>query len=63
MIVGAGHFLQESLDVDDADIVGSEGAQPRDAKVLISDHDGIGGSPVVAGEQPRRDEVHVSLER
>src|SRR4029453_4822318 len=63
MVVGAGDFLQKPRDVDDPKVVGPERAEADDAEVLVADHHWIGRAPLVAGEEPRGDEVDVGLER
>ena len=62
-MVGAGDFLQEPLDVDDAEVVGAEGADPDHAEVGVAHHHRVGRAPLVAGEQPGVHEVDVGLER
>ncbi len=62
VVVGPGDLSQELRRIDDAEVVGAEGAHPDDAQVLIPHHHGIGRAPLVAGEQARRQEVHVRLE-
>ena len=61
-MVRAGHFLQEQLRIGDLEVVGAEGARADDAEVLVAQHDGVAGAPLVAGEQARVDEVDVDLE-
>jgi len=61
MVVRARDFLEESLDVDHPEIVGAECAQACDPEILIPDHHRIRGSPVVTGEQPGCDEVHIGF--
>ena len=63
VVVGAGDFLQEALRLDHLEVVGAEGAQADDAEVLVAHHDRVRRAPLVAGEQPRVDEVDVGLER
>ena len=63
VVVGAGHLAQERLGLDDLEVVGAEGANPYHAEVGVTQHDGIGRAPLVAGEEPRDDVVDVGLER
>ena len=63
ILIRSGNFFQEQLRIDDVEIVGAEGARPDDAEVFVAHHDRIGGSPLVAGEQPRVQVVDVGLER
>jgi hypothetical protein len=63
VIIRAGHFLQEFLDVDDAEIVGAVSAQPDDAEIRIAHHHRVGRAPLVAGEQARDDVIDIGLER
>ena len=63
MVVGTGDFLQESLHIDDAEVVRAVRAEPHDAEIAVPHHHGIRGPPFVAGEKPRDDVIDIGLER
>ena len=46
-----------------AEVERAERADADDAEIVVAHHDRVGGAPLVAGEEPRRDVVDVRLER
>src|SRR3984893_9192231 len=63
MIVGARDLAKEALRVANTEIVRAERADADDVQIRIAQHDRVRRTPLVAGEQARRDEVDVGLER
>ena len=63
VVVRAGDLAQERLRLDDLEVVGAERAHAHDAEVVVAQHHRVRRAPLVAGEEPRDDEVDVGLER
>ena len=63
VLIRAGDLLEDQLGIDDAEVVGAEGADADDAEIVVAHHDRIRGAPLVAGEQARVHVVDIGLER
>ena len=63
IVIGTGDFFEEDGHIDHAKVIGAESAQPDDTEVGIAEHDGVAGTPFVAGEEPGIDVVNVTFER
>ena len=61
--VGGDQFLEERAGVGDLERVGAERPQPDRAELRVAEHDRVLRAPLLVGPLPRRDEVHLGLER
>jgi hypothetical protein len=62
-VVRARHLAEEGLGIHDLEVVGPERAHADDAEVVVAQHHGVGGAPLVPCEEPCDHVVDVGLER